>query len=330
MHITRNQSIRFRFLPTLVCALVVVFAAHAQEAKEAPKLEIIQTMPELVRDPAQSPGLTIGNQELRQPAVPVPEVPEAQRVLVEKELAWFKFVEDPGPVRSEEQNKGEYMAYSHLVSFAAKQDSLLLAKYSKKNVPYRNLVLDVRSDYYLDLIHLEGRLRRLTSMKATQMLINGGIETIYEGWLFPTEVYNPVCILFTELPPGFVPDQDIDRWVSFDGYFFKLMHYESGEKVGKVEDDRYRRRKAPLLMGKTVVPVATPEGTSMVSFGGAFVPMVVVAIMLIVLAIIGFAVYFARADKKFKSKMIEHQTSKNPFAGPNLDETDYTSTTPVD
>jgi len=162
------------------------------------------------------------------------------------------------------------------------------------------------------------------------MLINGGIETIYEGWLFPTEVYNPVCILFTELPPGFVADQDIDRWVSFDGYFFKLMHYESGEKVGKVEDDKYRWRKAPLLMGKTVVPVVTPEGTSMVSFGGAFVPMVVVAIMLIVLAIIGFAVYFSRADKKFKSKMIEHQTSKNPFDGPSPNETDYTSSTPVD
>ncbi|MGR5411094.1 hypothetical protein ACP3VV_20065, partial [Vibrio sp. PNB22_8_2] len=80
-------------------------------------------------------------------------------------------------------------------------------------------------------------------------------------------------ILFTELPEGIRPGRKLENtWVSFDGYYFKLIRYETAEEVAK---GKFQWRRAPLLIGHRPTPMPAPEHTSALSFGGTFVPAVV-------------------------------------------------------
>src|SRR5262249_33043447 len=62
---------------------------------------------------------------------------------------------------------------------------------------------------------------------------------------------NPVCILFTELPPGLKPGDKLEVQVRFAGYFYKLYRYHSA--------DKNKPRDAPLLIGHTVTVLEPPH-----------------------------------------------------------------------
>jgi hypothetical protein len=78
-----------------------------------------------------------------------------------------------------------------------------------------------------------------------------GVGNLYEGWLM-TDTYgeNPVCVVFTVLPPGLKIKGDgrinIED-VGFDGYFYKRYRYKAfdSKKANEFRD-------APLLVGHTL------------------------------------------------------------------------------
>jgi hypothetical protein len=99
--------------------------------------------------------------------------------------------------------------------------------------------------YRGEVIHVEGRLRRVRSFDAPKFIEEAhGIKVLYEGWLFEPDVYgaNPRCVVFTDLPPGIVVGEDIDHRVAFDGYFFKRYRYKAGDGW----------RDAPLFIAPTL------------------------------------------------------------------------------
>src|SRR5437764_8920926 len=101
----------------------------------------------------------------------------------------------------------------------------------------------------------------LRRMEPTDEMREAGVDA-YEGWLIPVGGHsvNPICVVFTELPAGLaVPAKasDVNRFVSFAGYSFKRLKYESGEEE---KPGQYKVRAAPMLIGHTVVPRPDPEG----------------------------------------------------------------------
>ncbi|HEY8503620.1 MAG TPA: hypothetical protein VIL46_03505, partial [Gemmataceae bacterium] len=222
---------------------------------------------------AQQPGPADQSQH-PEPAVPPesraargPELSPAERVRLDADLPWFRSVEDEAPLRGEAENPGEYQAYNYVLAFADRLDPALMAGHSLKGVPYGNLVEPVRQDYQFKLIRVEGWLRRLESIGPTKQLERADkIPTLYEGWIFPKEVFHPVAAVFTRLPegiePGRGPGREVNHYVAFDGYFFKVLHYKTGEHLGQ---GKYRWRKAPLLLGKMPIPLPPPPSGPVLS-----------------------------------------------------------------
>lgn len=152
-------------------------------------------------------------------------------------------VEDKKPVQGAAENKNEYTAYCYLVLHAQEAPAAALAKAARKDVSYAKLMEDP-AKYRGEPLALKGRLRRLVKMDAPKGLVNDGIKSLYEGWIFAEdeEGANPYCVIFTEVPQGVELGEKTYYRVTCDAYFFKRYRYKSVNNT---------TRDAPLLIGKT-------------------------------------------------------------------------------
>jgi hypothetical protein len=153
-------------------------------------------------------------------------------------------------------------------------------------------------------------LLMVRKMELSQKLKAAGVETAYEGWLAPKDEPrgNPVCIVFTDPLPEGVEVGRANKWVSFAGYSFKLMRYESGERD---KDERNVTKKAPLLLGRAITLQLDPDRPSSVSWS-AFVQTAFIAFFGLVGIAGGLTWWYCRGDKAAKQEIIA-QRSKNPF-----------------
>ena len=208
---------------------------------------------------------------------------------------------------------GEVAAYNRVVLHAARFTAEELEKYARTDLKFPDLFEPARIDYKLSAVKLEGRLIRLTRIEVNETLKAAGVKDLFEGWLIPFNEPrgNPVCIVFTEPLEGVEPNGRVNKWVSFAGYSFKLMRYESAEKY---EDDpkRNKVKKAPLLIGRS--PIARPDPDTVVSpvTWGVFMRAVVGAGVLLILAGGVLTWWYRGGDRKAKQQMHEVR-SKNPF-----------------
>src|SRR5207253_6925162 len=102
---------------------------------------------------------------------------------------------------------------------------------SKKDVLYTHMIYHPRK-YRGQVIHIDGELRRLRRLDAPALITKEGLEDIYEAWVYPLgNRFNPLCIVITDLPAGLAASENYSPplRVSFDGYFFKLYRYPTGE-----------------------------------------------------------------------------------------------------
>jgi hypothetical protein len=181
---------------------------------------------------------------------------------------------------------------------------------SQKTIDYQG-----QRDYKLDLVMFEGRLVMLKAIKPSAKLVAAGIETVYEGWIVPRDEPsgNPICVAFTEPPEGVEPAAEVNQWVTFAGYAFKLLRYESREPR-KDDPKRYVTKRAPFLLGRGVIPRPDPEREKV-----SWNDFVTVAVIVIV-GLSGFAIvagwWFRRGDRLAR-RAIEEQRGKNPFAEPS-------------
>ena len=290
-------------------ALMIAAVGFAQEPPTpgaAPKSEgtpVPKVDPKSEGTPVPDPG--------KGPAVPPPELEEAEQVRIDPELPWFSFVEDDAPLRSADENEDEHMAYNYTVAHARRHSLEALARHSKKEVPFANMIKKIHVDYLRELIRVEGRLARLEPMKSTKFLAETEkVKQLYEGWLFPKDEQFPVCILFSELPEGLKPGIRLDNvWVKFDGYFFKLLHYETAEQL----KGKNQWRRAPLLIGRSPVKMAPPADESFLSFSNALVPAVVVVIVIVVFSAVFLSVRYRRGDRVVRRQVEQSKYQNNPF-----------------
>jgi hypothetical protein len=154
---------------------------------------------------------------------------------------WLQKIEDDEPVRSAKDNKAEHDAYYCFVKFARKQSVGQLAQNVRKDLTSLNLASSERKGLRGELIHIDGRLKRLVKISSDEQ--DKSVGDIYEAWIFEKNNPNPVAVILSELPPDLKPDGDVNRLVAIDGFFFKRYKYP-------VADGGFRL--APLLIGKAL------------------------------------------------------------------------------
>jgi hypothetical protein len=258
--------------------------------------------------------------------LPVPLVPKDQAsklnsdnspinpINIDKNLKVYRSIKDDARVGTGSEHWEEAVAWNRVLLHARRFTPEELESNARTDLKFADLFEAIRKDYKLQLVKFEGRLLMVRKMELSQKLKSAGVEAAYEGWLAPKDEPrgNPVCIVFTDpLPEGLEPGR-VNKWVSFAGYSFKLMHYESGEQ--KADDpNRHVIKRAPLLLGRAIVSQLDPDRPSSISWS-TFVQISLVVIFGLIGIACGLTWWFRRGDRRAKSE-IGAQRSKNPFEG---------------
>lgn len=161
------------------------------------------------------------------------------------------------------QNRDEVVAYERLVLHARQFDADVLANSARRDLDLRLLLGPDKARFRGLLIHLSGSLRMLEQMDLSEGLVgmSPGLEHVHRGWLavdgYKDDLGPVLCAVdFTQLPAGLTPAASLDRRVTIDGYFFKVMKYDTREPApGGVTDkspDGKVYRLAPLFIGRTL------------------------------------------------------------------------------
>lgn len=153
--------------------------------------------------------------------------------------------------------------------------------------------------YRGEVVHHEGLLRRVYRSDPPPNARARGVDHLYEGWVLdPESGMSPVCLVFTELPPGLTVAEKMNRRVSFDAYFFKKYRYESEDsKPGYV-------REAPLFVGRS--PVLTDAAPRPALAPGWSTPLLVgflVVLLATVVLALGLHFWFRRGDRKVRERL---------------------------
>jgi hypothetical protein len=255
-------------------------------------------------------GISIGQEpgQTPQPKVELPQASEEERVRLDRTLRWFDAVtEGPFRLRGQEEKlppelegKGliEMKAYNYVLAHAAKQPMDLLRKYSVKDVQYQSLLADVRRDYFRDLIHFKGVLRRLQPLKPTEELASiDGIKRLYEAWIIPDGAKDFLCLVVSELPEDIKEGDDLYVRVAFDAYYFKHYHYQSSKKKS---DGKPQWMAAPLFLGRSFENLGPPPSEGPI-FSGTMLIGVLSGLSIIILIAVSLGVWFRRGDRKVRA-----------------------------
>jgi hypothetical protein len=205
------------------------------------------------------------------------------------------FKQDPSP-------SSETIAYYNVLALARKLPEDAIKKGARSDLTFAHFFNEPEK-YRGEVVHVQGTLARLTRFDPSNYEKEAGITDHYEGWIYDPKEYgaNPMCLLFTELPPGIKPGTKLNVPVSFDGYFFKRYRYETGERTKKGSV----WRDAPLLIGKTIEvrdfnPGAVEEGVSK----GKGMVMIFLGVLLATMSLaLGVAYFYRRGDKMVRSRL---------------------------
>jgi hypothetical protein len=158
-------------------------------------------------------------------------------------------VEDGTPLQAGD----EELAFAEALVKAFKTPQAAFQQSANRGLTYVHLFSEPER-HRGEVVHFEGRLKRLLRFEPPEITKRDGVQDEYEGWMMDPDNYagNPVCVVFTHLPAGLELGDKIDVRVSFDGYFFKKGRYESSE---------HKQRVAPMLIGHTIVLRASPQSS---------------------------------------------------------------------
>ena len=219
---------------------------------------------------------------------------------------WLEHIEDDAPVRSAKENDDEYNAYNYFVLRARQVSPEALAKNARPELTFRRLFEDGRAKYRGEIIHVEGRLKRLNWIGSNAGLEADGVQNLYEAWIFPPEYFsNPTCVIISELPPGVKPEENIQNtWASFDGYFFKRYKYKAVDAT----------RLAPLAIGRTLTvkapPVSEANSSLFESYARYFVPAGVLLAVCMVALIVTISRWFKSGDRVVRGRLERARTQE--------------------
>ncbi len=228
----------------------------------------------------------------------------------------FKFIRDDAPMirnAPSDVTWPEVAAFQRVVLHASRFSAEELEKHAVADVKFADLFEDVRTAFKLKNVRMEGRLISLRKVGPSPELLAAGINAVYEGWLVPANEPrgNPVCIRFTEPLAGLEDpphDSRVNKWVSFAGFSFKLMRYESAEKYVD-ELKGYKVKRAPLLIGKRPIVRPDPDSEPPLNWGSLTQAALIGGLVLIAGAG-GLALWYRRGDRHAKDALTRN---RNPF-----------------
>ena len=248
------------------------------------------------------------------PAPPVPAAPTDPnaKFRIDTDRLHFGRVEDDVKVRSEDENPHEFTAYNEVLLHAHRLSAADLEQHAIRDVMFRDLVLDTRKDYQFKLVYLDGRLKRLRRLEPTKPLAEAGVKNLYEGWLFPQNGTEPVCVLTTELPAGLEPSIEYtpSKHAAVAAYSFKLMRYEATDPK---DPSRLIVRKAPLLMGRSFKFFPERPASEGTEWWGGFLPGLLAALAGITAVTFALTWWFRRGDRSVQKKL-DDRLDRNPYA----------------
>jgi hypothetical protein len=194
---------------------------------------------------------------------------------------------------------------SQAVIFANETPADAFAKSAEDNshVTFAHLWNDP-ARYRGKVIPITGRLVRLRKWPAPLEAQKKGIPFVYEGWIFgPTRGSHPFWVYFPNLPDALKEAEEMDRRVSFNGYFLKKIEYPAA--------DGSRLLQTPLLIGPTVTllqETAAPIATSPISM--TVITFVVVVIVAVSIGLVLVNWYFHRGDQELKKRLARMQAER--------------------
>jgi hypothetical protein len=180
-------------------------------------------------------------------------------------------IEDNRPLASEKQNADEYQALTEVMLHAAQFNPAELAEAGRRDLTPDDLTYSARFQFRLDLIRFEGKLVKARRLQPTKSLEDTGFKQLIEAWIVPDgeSPGYPVALLLSQWPEGFAtlpeipegqqagPSTPIDKWAAVGAYSFKLMTYP-GPNADPKSPAGSGWLKAPLLVGRSVVPANEP------------------------------------------------------------------------
>lgn len=221
--------VTFLVLVALLVGAPLVSAADGPDAKQTSK------------SPPPPPPPPPEGEVIRPAPPPAPDKRPAKEAELDREQL-SGGIEDRKPVLGPDTNAYELQAYCYVLEHARDVPADKLKKAARRDVTFSMLWND-SPKYRGDLLHIEGRLSRLTPYDAPRrMSREAGIPTIYEGWIFAEDSDNPYCVVFTDLPAGVTPGDKISYYIRCDAYYFKLFGYQ---------DKKKQWRATPVLLGRT-------------------------------------------------------------------------------
>jgi hypothetical protein len=216
-------------------------------------------------------------------------------------------VEDRAPLRSFQENPFEAKAYCDALVTAHYTSSEAFANSARRDVTFAHL-FEQPHVYRGQVVHMEGRLKRLRHFEAPRFTWSQDVRDLYEGWIFDPKVYgaNPTCVVFTDLPQGLKIGEEIQERVSFDGYFFKRYRYQAGDGW----------RDSPLLIGHTVVvpgpvnPASEDRGADSQGFIASLLALLSHPAVLLfsvfgltAVLVVGLTWWYKRGDRQVRSRL---------------------------
>src|SRR5262249_496168 len=152
-----------------------------------------------------------------------------------------------------------------------------------------------------EVVHYAGRLTRVRRFETPKDIYSAyGIKYHYEGWIFDAKVSgaNPMCVLFTELPPAIEIGEQMNIYVVFDGYFFKTWKYTGGDHV----------RVSPILIGRMPIVKTPPDAgksNTYITMSSELVTAFLGFIVLVIVLVIGLSVWYRRGDRRTRMRLAE-------------------------
>jgi hypothetical protein len=213
-------------------------------------------------------------------------------------------IEDGLRIPAYKENPDEYNSYIYMIAHAHDVPQEALAKGANREITYAHL-MEQPSRYRGEIVHITGYLKQLRKFDAPRGVWNDGIKVMYEGLIASKDNWaHRYYVILTEVPPGFKLGDKLDYPVTCDAYFFKRFFLENAK-----DGTRWR---APLLIGRSVVPVKGPSSGDLEGGAGilAGTPIGVVLTWLVIAgAFIGALVFLLRrSDMAVRLRLSEART----------------------